>query len=84
MPTHFYKVMIRSKSGNTGKPLWELPADQIECAGYWFEHKAYSGASPSQFIKSVAWIEEQTKQSFFTNVPNAPKEKLDVAFWNKI
>ena len=84
VPTHFYKVLIRSKSGNTGKPLWELPADQIECAGYWFEHKAYSGASPSQFIKSVAWIEEQTKQSFFTNVPNAPKEKLDVAFWNKI
>ena len=84
VPTHFYKVLIRSKSGNTGRPLWELSADEIECAGYWFEHKVYSGASPSQFIKSVAWIEEQTKQSFFTNVPNAPKEKLDAAFWNKI
>lgn len=84
VPTHFYKVLIRSKSGETGKPLWELPADQIECAGYWLEHKEYSGASPSQFIKSVEWIEEQTKQSFFTNIPNAPKEKLDVAFWNKI
>ncbi|WP_235821029.1 DNA/RNA non-specific endonuclease [Alistipes provencensis] len=84
VPTHFYKVLIRSKSGNTGRPLWELSADEIECAGYWFEHKAYSGASPSQFIKSVAWIEEKTKLSFFTNVPNAPKEKLDAAFWNKI
>lgn len=84
VPTHFYKVLIRSKSGDTGQPLWKLPADEIECVGYWLEHKAYSGASPSQFIKSVAWIEEQTKQSFFTNVPNAPKEKLDAAFWNKI
>lgn len=81
VPTHFYKVLIRSKAGNTGKPLWELKADEIECAGYWFEHKAYSGASPSQFIKSVAWIEEQTGQTFFPNVPQAPKEKLTTSFW---
>ena len=82
VPTHYYKVLIRSKSGNTGKPLWELAADEIECAGYWFEHKAYSGARPAQFIKSVAWIEEQTKQTFFVNVPNAPKEKLNASFWD--
>lgn len=82
VPTHYYKVLIRSHSGNTGKPLWELPAEEIECAGYWFEHKAYSGAKPSQFIKSVAWIEQQTQQTFFINVPNAPKEELDVSFWS--
>lgn len=81
VPTHYYKVLIRSKAGNTHKPLWELSADEIECAGYWLEHKAYSGASPSQFIKSVEWIEEQTGMEFFPNVPNAPKERLDKSFW---
>ncbi len=81
VPTHYYKVLIRSKSGNTGKPIWTLSADQIECAGYWLEHKVYSGAKPSQFIKSVSWIEEQTGQTFFPNVPNAPKATLDTSFW---
>ena len=81
VPTHYYKVLIRSKSGNTGKPIWTLTSDQIECAGYWFEHKVYSGSQPSQFIKSVSWIEEQTGQTFFPNVPNAPKATLDGSFW---
>lgn len=81
VPTHYYKVLIRSKSGDTGKPVWTLPADQIECAGYWLEHKVYSGAQPSQFIKSVSWIEEQTGQTFFPNVPNAPKGTLNSSFW---
>lgn len=81
VPTHFYKVLIRSKSGDTGKPIWTLTADQIECAGYWFEHKVYSGSKPAQFIKSVSWIEQQTGMTFFPNVPNAPKDKLDTSFW---
>lgn len=81
VPTHYYKVLIRSKSGKTGKPLWKLPADEIECAGYWIEHKSYSGASPAQFIKSVAWIEDKTRLTFFPNVPNAPKETLHESFW---
>lgn len=81
VPTNFYKVLIRSKAGNTGKPLWELSADEIECAGYWFDHKSYSGVKPSQFIKSVEWIEQQTGQTFFPNVPQAPKNKLDTSFW---
>lgn len=81
VPTNFYKVLIRSKAGNTGKPLWELSADEIECAGYWFDHKSYSGVTPSQFIKSVAWIEQQTGQTFFPNVPQAPKGKLNTSFW---
>ena len=81
VPTNFYKVLIRSKAGNTGKPLWELSADEIECAGYWFDHKSYSGVTPSQFIKSVEWIEQQTGQTFFPNVPQAPKGKLNTSFW---
>lgn len=81
VPTNFYKVLIRSKAGDTGKPLWELSADEIECAGYWFDHKSYSGVTPSQFIKSVEWIEQQTGQTFFPNVPQAPKGKLNTSFW---
>jgi len=37
--------------------------------------------TPSQFIKSVEWIEQQTGQTFFPNVPQAPKGKLNTSFW---
>lgn len=82
VPTHFYKVLIRSKSGNTKKPLWELPADQIQCVGFWFDHKTYSGSSLKPYMKSVAEIEATTGVTFFPNVPNAPKQTVNASDWN--
>ena len=73
VPTNFYKVMIRSKSGNTGKPLHELKADEMQCVAFWFENKSYPGASLSTFRTTVADIEQKTGMTFFVNVPEAPK-----------
>ncbi len=84
VPTHFYKVLIRSKSGNTGKPLWELPADQIKCVGFWFDHNesyATSAEPTSAHMKSVADIEKLTGFNFFPNVPNAPKSSYKASDW---
>lgn len=81
VPSHFYKVVIRSKSGNSGKGLWELPADQLECAGWYFEHKAYSG-SYSAVITTVEDVEKKSGMKFFVNIPNAPKSRLNKSFWN--
>ncbi len=74
VPTNFYKVMIRSKSGNTGKPLYELSADEMQCIGFWFENKSYSGNSLTAYRTTVADIEQKTGMTFFPNVPDAPKE----------
>lgn len=73
VPTNFYKVMIRSRAGNTGKPLYELKADELQCIAFWFENKAYPGATLSTFRTTVADIEQKTGMTFFPNVPNAPK-----------
>lgn len=74
VPTNFYKVMIRSKSGNTGKPLCELSADEMQCIAFWFENKSYPGASLSTFRTTVADVEQKTGMTFFVNVPDAPKD----------
>lgn len=84
VPTHFYKLMIRSKNGNTKKPLWELSSSEIECAGWWLEHKNSYGTKDkisAQYMKSVAEIERLTEIKFFTNIPNAPKESYNASFW---
>lgn len=82
VPTHFYRVLIRSKSGSTGKPLWELRADEIECVGFWFENRAYPSGKPSQYMTSIAEIEREVGFGFFPNVPQAPKDGFDKSAWN--
>lgn len=82
VPSHFYKVVIRSKSGKSGKGLWELPADQLECAGWYFEHKAYGNNNYSAVITTVEEVEKKSGMKFFVNIPNAPKSRLNKSFWN--
>ncbi len=85
VPTHFYKVLLRSKSGRTGKPVWELSADQLQCVGFWLEHNdRYDTKAPitAQYLKSVAEIETLTGQRFFPNAPNAPKTTFNKADWD--
>ncbi len=84
VPTHFYKILIRSKSGYTGKPLWQLSADEIKCVGFWFEHNESYGTTEkptSKYMKSVADIEKLTGMTFFPNVPNAPKSSYKASEW---
>ena len=71
VPTNFYKVMIRSKAGNTGKPLCQLEADELQCIAFWFGNESYTGRKPAEFKTTVADVEQKTGMTFFPNVPNA-------------
>lgn len=77
IPTHYYKVILRTKSGNSGKWVGECSADELICAGFWFEHVA---KAPRQAM-SVADIERYTGHTFFANIPNAPKEEYNASDW---
>ena len=77
VPTHYFKVMLRTKSGNSGKRVQECSADELICAGYWVTNT--SKAVP--VIKSVAEIEQLTGFTFFVNVPNAPKNTFTASDW---
>lgn len=77
VPTHYFKVMLRTKSGSTGKAVANCSASELICAGYWVDNNA--SATPA--IKSVAEIEALTGFSFFVNVPNAPKSSYTASDW---
>ena len=77
VPTHYYKVILRTKKGNSGKWVGNCSADELQCVGFWFEHK---GGAARQMM-SVAEIEKKTGIEFFKNVPNAPKSVYNASEW---
>jgi len=83
VPTHFYKVLLRSKSGKTRKPVSQLSADELQCVGFWFDHFGHGTKDqPSKSdMRSVADIEKETGLKFFPNVPNAPKTTYKASDW---
>ena len=81
VPSHFYRVLLRSKAGDTGRKVQDLSADELQCVGFWFENRAYPSGKPSANMTSVAEIERQTGMTFFVHVPNAPKETFDAGDW---
>ena len=77
VPTHYYKVVLRTKSGNSGKWVGNCSANELKCVGFWFDHAA---KAPRQTM-SVAEIERKTGLTFFPNVPNAPKSVYNASEW---
>ncbi len=84
VPTHCYKAMIRSKAGNTNKPLCQLSADELQCVAFWFENRSYTGENMTlaKSLISVAELEQKTGLTFFANVPNAPKSTFSESDWS--
>lgn len=76
VPTHYFKVMLRTATGTTGKAVADCTASELICAGYWVENSAT--ATPQ--LMSVAEIEALTGFTFFVNVPNAPKTTKSTFF----
>ena len=77
VPTHYYKVILRTKSGNSGKWVGNCSANELKCVGFWFEHQ---GGAARQTM-SVAEIEKKTGLTFFTNIKNAPKTTYNASEW---
>ena len=81
-PTMFYYVLMRTKSGNTGKSLSKCTADEIMCAAFVRSHDTpKSTAVSSQDMMSVSDLEKVTGFTYFPNVPHAPKSTYKASDW---
>ena len=82
-PTMFYYLLMRTKSGNTGKSLKDCTADEIKCAAFVRTHtNDLKGQKvTSREMKSIAEMEQLTGFTFFPNVPNAPKTTFKASDW---
>ncbi len=83
IPTHYYKVLLRTKSGNSGKWVVNCSENELKCVVFMVEHNSSQHkVKPHRgMMMSVAELEEMTGHTFFPNVPNAPKETYNPSDW---
>ena len=83
MPTMFYYVLLRTKKGNSGKALKDCQASEMKCAAFVRTHSNDLKGVPvtSYDMMSVSDLETLTGETFFPNVPNAPKGTATASDW---
>ena len=82
VPTAYYKALLRTKSGRTGKSVVECKASELKCAAFIVPHRSDVGHKPSvEDMISIKELERLTGVNFFANVPNAPESKAEAKDW---
>ena len=82
VPTAYYKVLLRTKKGNSGKRVDKCTADELQCVAFVVAHRSNQGhKASSQDLYSVEEVEKMTGLTFFVNVPNAPKSSYNASDW---
>ncbi|WP_455498393.1 DNA/RNA non-specific endonuclease [Coprobacter sp.] len=88
IPTARYKVMLRTKSGSTGKPIAECSADEVMAIGFWFPQNLDNenpGTTPPlrDYIFSVSEIEQKIggEFEFFPTAPAGVKNLVNTNDW---
>jgi len=83
MPTMFYYVLLRTKSGNSGKSVTSCTASELKCVAFVRAHtNSLKGQQvTSAELMSVADLEQLTGVTYFPNVPSAPKTTFSASDW---
>lgn len=77
VPSHCYKLLLRTKKGNTGKAISDITsAEDLKCIGFLFENSSDGNISPSAAVVSVAEIEERSGFTFFRNIDPAIADEV--------
>lgn len=83
IPTAYYKVLLRTKNGQTGKWVKQCDANELKSIGFWVEHKDIYGDQPTKAIcTTVSDIEKKTGFTFFPGISNDIKEDDNTIEWN--
>ena len=82
VPTAYYKVLLRTRSGRTGRSVRDCAADELKCAAFVVGHRGVRGREVTEAeMMSVADLERMTGERFFVNVPAAPKSRAAASDW---
>ena len=88
VPSHCFKMLLRTKSGNTKKNISEIKsADELMCIGFIFENNANStNTALKDAAVSVAEIERRSGFSFYQNldpsIADKVKSQCNFSQWN--
>lgn len=82
VPTAYYKALLRTKRGTTGKSVMECKGEELKCVAIIVPHVSATKYKPSKAdLISIKELEERSGVVFFANVQNAPKEKVTPSDW---
>ena len=81
MPTMFYYVLLRTKSGSSGKAVQNCTASELKCVAFVRSHVNVRQAVTAKELMSVSDLEKITGVTYFPNVPNAPKNTFSASDW---
>ena len=84
VPTHYFKVILRTRSGSSGKPIPECSANELKAIGFWLEHKTIENDASllKNYCKSVTEIEQLTGIKFFPVIPESVKKQCTPSDWS--
>lgn len=81
LPTSYFKVVVRTKSGATGKRLQDCAPSELKSLGFWVPENAPNQGQPRSWATSVKEIEDKTGFTFFPDVPAEVKSMTETASW---
>lgn len=82
VPTAFYKALLRTRQGNTGKSVLGCKGEELKCAAFVVGHRSAKGRKPStRELVSIEELEQLTGEEFFVNVKHAPKHQAQPSDW---
>lgn len=82
LPTYYYKVLLRTVGGSTGKAITQCNDNELKSIGFWVEHRSYGNIDPPRSIcTSVADIEAKTGIKFFPLISESVKQQNNPTQW---
>ena len=83
MPTNQYKILLRTRKGNSGKRVQDCKASELKAIGFWFDSIIPDSASAElrDYAVSIAEIERRTGLSFFPSVSPGIKDQCVPSDW---
>ncbi|MEG2096140.1 MAG: DNA/RNA non-specific endonuclease [Alistipes sp.] len=68
LPSNCWKVLLRTKKGNTGKRIQDCTADELIGIGFWFANDSSNKGALKSYATTIAEIEKKTGFTFFHNL----------------
>lgn len=75
-------ALLRTKGGSTGKSVVNCSSSELQCVAFVLSHEMEKGHKPAaKDMISISALEKITGFTYFTNVPNAPKDSFNANDW---
>lgn len=85
VPSNCWKVLLRTRRGNTGKRIQDCTADELMGIGFWFANSSSSTGSPAKYSMPISEVEAKTGFTFFRNLDpeaaEAVKQQNEPSEW---